>query len=443
MLSEKVIWSEGMLLRPQHFQQQDRFVQGQLNRQAALFFHYAWGLCEFQIDEQYLSLGKLVLSRIGGVFPDGVIFEAGHGQNPITLDIPPGLTNQVIYLCLPLSPDGAKEAATEEEEGLATRYTIRPAEIYDSNAGSNRAFMVQCGSLNVKLIMESELNREGYLAMPIARLIESKPDKSIVLDSDFWPSFLHLSASSAMSAYLREIIGLLSHRGDQLSLRVSNAGQTGSAEIADFLLLQCINRFEPVFRHMDKTAHLHPEEFYRELISLIGELSTFVDSKKRPPELISYDHGQQHMVISAIMEQARYVLSMVLEQHSIELPLQERQYGIIVAPIHDRTLLTVASFVVSAQADMDEETIRQSIPRQLKVGPVERIRQLVNLHLPGIKLRPLPVAPRQIPFHAGKSYFRLEITSEESAQLELSGGFAFYISGSFPGLKLQFWAIKE
>ncbi|MCY1465776.1 type VI secretion protein [compost metagenome] len=74
---------------------------------------------------------------------------------------------------------------------------------------------------------------------------------------------------------------------------------------------------------------------------------------------------------------------------------------------------------------------------------MERIRQLVNLHLPGFKVRPLPVAPRQIPFHSGKTYFALELSSDELAQLERSGGFAFHIAGEFSGLDLKFWAIRN
>ncbi|MNF09980.1 hypothetical protein D3C80_2107870 [compost metagenome] len=74
---------------------------------------------------------------------------------------------------------------------------------------------------------------------------------------------------------------------------------------------------------------------------------------------------------------------------------------------------------------------------------MERIRQLVNLHLPGIKVKPLPVAPRQIPFHAGKTYFALELNAEELAQLERSGGFAFHVSGEFAELELKFWAIRN
>jgi type VI secretion system protein ImpJ len=443
MLPEKVVWSEGMMLRPQHFQQQDRYLAAQIQRRTLLLSHYPWGLSEFRIDEQYLSLGKLVLSHAAGILQDGTLFETGHGRPLLTLDIPPGLSNQLIYLILPLAPDGASETGPEGESGLATKYLSHPREVYDSNIGQTRNFTILCGGLALRLVLESELNPEGCLALPIAKLIESKSDRTILLDETFVPTYLNLSACDVFSGYLREIIGLLSHRAGQLASKVTGSGQTGAAEIADFLLLQTINRLEPRFKHMEKTINCSPEEFYLNLMVLIGELSTFADSSKRPKELPAYDHPRQEETLRELMDQARYLLSMVLEQHSVELPLQKRKYDILVATIHDRNLLTTASFIISAQADMAQETLRASLPRQLKIGPVERIRQLINLHLPGVNIRPLPVAPRQIPFHADKTYFRLEITSEELSQLELSGGFAFFVSGTFPGLQLQFWAIKE
>ncbi|WP_166797906.1 type VI secretion system baseplate subunit TssK, partial [Pseudomonas aeruginosa] len=56
---------------------------------------------------------------------------------------------------------------------------------------------------------------------------------------------------------------------------------------------------------------------------------------------------------------------------------------------------------------------------------------------------PLPVAPRQIPFHSNKTYFILEPNAEDMAQLERSGGFAFHVSGEFSELELKFWAIRN
>jgi type VI secretion system protein ImpJ len=52
------------------------------------------------------------------------------------------------------------------------------------------------------------------------------------------------------------------------------------------------------------------------------------------------------------------------------------------------------------------------------------------------------VAPRQIPFHAGFVYFELDQASEHWAQLKASGGVGLHVGGEFPGLKLEFWAIR-
>ena len=74
---------------------------------------------------------------------------------------------------------------------------------------------------------------------------------------------------------------------------------------------------------------------------------------------------------------------------------------------------------------------------------MEQISQLVNLQLPGIKLEAMAVAPRQIPFYTGYTYFQLDKSSEMWPQMETSGGFAFHISGNYPDLAMEFWAIKE
>jgi type VI secretion system protein ImpJ len=99
--------------------------------------------------------------------------------------------------------------------------------------------------------------------------------------------------------------------------------------------------------------------------------------------------------------------------------------------------------VLAVNADLPAESIRGQFPAQSKVGPVERIRDLVNLQLPGIQLAALPVAPRQIPYHAGFVYFQLDRNSELWEQLQASGGVAFHIGGEFPGLQMEFWAIKD
>lgn len=57
-------------------------------------------------------------------------------------------------------------------------------------------------------------------------------------------------------------------------------------------------------------------------------------------------------------------------------------------------------------------------------------------------MRQLPVAPRQIPYHAGHTYFEIDKGGEMWKQLERSGGLAFHFAGEFPGLSMEFWAIR-
>jgi len=100
-------------------------------------------------------------------------------------------------------------------------------------------------------------------------------------------------------------------------------------------------------------------------------------------------------------------------------------------------------FILAARADLPAEELRRRFPTQLKIGPVERIRDLVNVQLPGVAVHAVPVAPRQIPYHAGFVYFELDQSNDLWAQLETSGGLAMHVAGEFPGLALEFWAIRS
>src|SRR5439155_1366906 len=138
----------------------------------------------------------------------------------------------------------------------------------------------------------------------------------------------------------------------------------------------------------------------------------------------------------------RRSLSMVLERNAIPIELQERSYGMRIAAIPDSDLAKTARFVLAAKAQLQPERLQASLPTLVKIGPVERIRDLVNLNLPGIALRSLPVAPRQIPYHAGFLYFELDRSGDLWKVTEQSRALAMHIAGEFPGLELEFWAVR-
>src|SRR5438045_2770399 len=70
----KVVWSEGLFLKPHHFQQQERYLERYVETRCEALRSHAWGFVELQIDRDLLSIGKLALRRATGVFPDGTPF---------------------------------------------------------------------------------------------------------------------------------------------------------------------------------------------------------------------------------------------------------------------------------------------------------------------------------------------------------------------------------
>lgn len=69
--NNKVVWTEGMLLQPQHLQQHDRFLQTQLEARVCNLRAYGWGFSRLEIDPQQLAMGKLSLLTYSAVMPDG------------------------------------------------------------------------------------------------------------------------------------------------------------------------------------------------------------------------------------------------------------------------------------------------------------------------------------------------------------------------------------
>ncbi|GGC78440.1 type VI secretion system baseplate subunit TssK [Undibacterium terreum] len=440
--NSKVIWSEGMLLQPQHLQQHDRYLHSLLESRVSGLRPYSWGFSSLKIDEQQLAMGKLALQSCSAVLPDGTPLNLpGDDELPLPLNIPEDARNVLVMLALPSRRPGIAEVGNEADQDNFARHRSAEYEAWDSNGLDNSALM-QVGKMRLRLALEGDVVN-AYTGLGVARILERRPDNRIVLDPDYCPPSLDFRAAPRLGAFADELQGLLHQRGEALASRLSQPGAAGAAEIADFLLLQLVNRAEPLVTHLATMTGLHPEDLYRELVQLAGELATFTRADKRSTEFPVYKHDKLRETFFPVIDELRKSLSMVMDAHAVPIPLEERQFGIRVAVVPDPELIKTATFVLAVNAQMPAESIRSGFPAKVKIGSVEKIRDLVNLQLPGIALRPLPVAPRQLPFHAGFTYFELDKNSEYWKPLLTSAGFAMHVPGEFPGLQMQFWAIRK
>ncbi|MEM8591748.1 MAG: type VI secretion system baseplate subunit TssK [Pseudomonadota bacterium] len=440
----KVLWSEGLFLQPHHFQQSDRYVEALVGGLARRLSPYAWGVSELEIDDETLKVGQFSIRSCSGLTHDGTTFRVPASEDhPPALEVPETIKECVVYLTVPQRRQGALEVDMTGAELSAARLRPSEIEVSDVTSTGKKAVTMGVGKLRLQFALEVD-ELSDRLCIPIAKIIEVKADKEVVLDRAFVPSCLDCQASQVLREFLRELDGLLNHRKTALAGRMSEGGGTkGAAEISDFLLLMAVNRMQPVIHHLTEVDNIHPEELYRLCLAMAGELSTFMAPDKVAPEFPAYAHDKLTDTFAPVIKVLRQYLSSVLEQTAISIPLDPRKYGISVGIIADRKLLSTAGFVLAVQATTPAETIRRHFQNQSKVGPVEEIRQLVNSALPGIPLRPLPVAPRQIPYHAGTVYFELDGDSPHWGKMSTSGGIAVHVSGDFPGLKMELWAIRQ
>jgi type VI secretion system protein ImpJ len=91
-LPDRIQWHEGMLLTPQHFQQEGARIDALLAWQSMATHPYGWGIRNLVLDEALLTTGLLRVLALDAIFPNGmaVTFDVEQSQGqPLELDLAP------------------------------------------------------------------------------------------------------------------------------------------------------------------------------------------------------------------------------------------------------------------------------------------------------------------------------------------------------------------
>jgi type VI secretion system protein ImpJ len=443
----KVVWSEGLFLRPQLFQQQERYLEHFAHKRAAPLSPFFWGFSRFNIDLEALALGKVILKDAAGIFQDGTPFDIPSLNPP-----PPPLTilaehlEQTIYLAVPIRVPNGEETCFEEAPDSLARFQSFEADVRDGNAIHQGAQTIQLSHLRLRLLPEKELT-DGWIGLALTRISALNADGSVVLHKETHvPPVNVYAADSLLSGWLTKIHGLMRLRCDALATRLtgsdSKSGET--AEVADYLLLQILNRYEPYMGHLLRIGDSQPIDFYTTLLTLTGELSTYIrPNTRRPREHAPYQHDSLYKCIKPLIDDAQQLLNEVLVRSAQLITLEERGHGMRQAVVDTSTLASFGSLVLAVSAHMPMEVLQTRFAAQSKVAPSELLNDVVRSHLPGLALQAMPVPPRQIPFNAGFIYFEISRLGPMWEHVAKNGGLSLHIAGEFPGLSLQLWGIRE
>ena len=440
-LATPIVWSEGLFLRQHHFQQQERYLRHLVRERTAALGAHGWGISALEVDRSLLALGQFGLTRCRAILEDGTpVSIPDVDSNPAPTLLPEAARDRIIYLALPVAQAGSIEVTTGT--GTMARYVRDTIEVSDAVEGPPSTADIPIGRLQFRFLVEGN-DLSGFVCLGVARVKEVRPGGGVLLDETFMPAATDCSAHPTLAGIVTDTLGLVTHRADALARRLAGNDAVGGAEVTDLLLLAALNRAAALFTHLSEFVGLHPERLFAELVQLAGEIASFTTPTRRNAIFRAYRHTNLEASFRPVIDDLRRSLTSVLDRRAVAIPLTERKYGILTGHIADLSLVGEAQFVLVARSSFSAPTIARVLPAQVKVGPTEIIRDLVNSSLPGIGLRALPSAPRVLPFYGNATYFELAADSPLWARMRISGAVALHVAGEFTDLEVELWAIRS
>ena len=438
----RVAWHEGMFLRPQHFQAQDRFIDGVIRARVDSVRPWPWGLTELVLDEDLATLGKFGVVRASGVMPDGTPFSIPDDlPPPPPLDVPADARDAVIALTLPAQQSGAVQFRDAEGGALEARFLVSEAEVSDTYSDDRTSEPIEFGSPNLRFgVTRDQLY--GRVTLGLARVREVQ-NRRLMFDDRFIPPTLDIAASLRLRGALADIGGRADQRAEELAVRAVEATDGGSDTFVSFLLLQALNRWIPVLAHLQYLPTVHPERLYESFIAMAGELATLIRPERRPPPLPRYDHENPQTCFEPVIDLLQSMLSAMFDRSAVQLPLEQAGPGAYVSKITDHNLFQTGYFYLAVSAASPVEEIRSIFPSIAKIGTVQKMRQIVDSALPGVPLRHTPTPPPQIRVLPGHVYFELDRGVPDWRDFATAPALGLHVAGDWPQLRMELWCVKR
>ena len=314
-LPTEILWHEGMLLLPQHFQQQATRQEMVLNWRVGSVVRDAWGIISIDIDQSAIIHGLLRVEKIEAVMPDGFIVQyPGEHYDPIELDLSPHIDELRsapgrIYLVLPR----ISNEAAGTRGGLPRYKAYQGTPVVDAHTGDNEAIMERCAP-NLSLMIGSE-PADQFTVLPIAEVSCRDETYSI---TEYLPPTLRLHPTTPLGQKLASLAKRMREKAVFLQQRINGLIAEGANDQAGDLkqALYAITDNLPEFELLIGSRSSHPFQLYSHLARTIGSIS-IMHRNFMPPTLRPYDHIDMTMAFNEVIDFCDECLDSIQERYKV------------------------------------------------------------------------------------------------------------------------------
>jgi type VI secretion system protein ImpJ len=447
MKANRILWGDGMFVRPQHFQQQALFAENTIAEARQGVQRHAWGIRKLELDPGALSGGRIQATQLEVVFPDGTLYVA-PSREPLPLsrdlkDLPQvnGLQS-TLYACLPvLTPYGGNS-----HKGGAQ--TSRPVRFYNASKSVPDLYTQALESslttleLNVSLMMEEE-NRDGYDSVPVARLMKNATGQW-QLDDKYIPPTVTVAAVAIFPTIMRRLLDILLAKSEALSggsrERSKGGLEFNTSNILEFWFSHVVNRNFVRLNHLSRVEPVHPEELYLVLAEFCGELLTFTNLYTLTA-VPKYEHDHLAETFTKLDDMIRELLDIIISTRYVVIPLDKPKPSFSIGRLDSERLVENVDFYLSVQSELSAAQVIESVPTQFKVGSPDDVEKILYSALPGVSLKYTAQTPSVMPVRIGNHYFALEPVGTVYQRMLQARSICIYTPESLSSLKIELVAV--
>ena len=448
--AEKILWGEGLFLRPQHFQLQDRYHEQHLNHTIRATIAFAYGIQQLRFDEAQLNTHLLALEKVQMIWQDGEIYAAPSQDllpEPIQLDELQMDAEMLIYLALPIVQANKCNVCFDEklQPSRYHAYLLETHDLFTDAAVAGITLLRRRAQFKL-LSLHADLEHEvdGFLYLPIGK-IKRKNTGSFELDSDFIPPILHIESSPVLINNLKRTLNVIKAKIKTIQSNNRENEQKliefRSGDIVSFWLVNALNTAHASLHHLLQNAQIHPERLYCELLRLTGSLLTFstaYEIEQLPP----YKHHHLQQSFQQLDVILRDLLDTIISNRYISIALKETRPSYWVGRLEsDKINRESRIYLAISSTVMQTHELVQIVPLRFKVGTNIDVEQRVVSALPAVPLHHLMQVPSAIPVRSGVSYFEIEPYHELYQRMLDSESICIYVPAGFQELSLEVIAV--
>jgi type VI secretion system protein ImpJ len=400
-----VHWSEGLFLRPQHFQAADRYWAEVLATGEQWDLHYNYGLRAIEISHEAIGNYQFQVNLCHARMKDGTLVALEPGQEMDRLDLKEAFEKESVvrvFLAVPKLKLGTTNVAAGGD-GSKARYGEVKQSVQDESFGGNDQEL-QFRMLNVRMLLSTQ-DTSGYEVLPIAQLERSgMKEATPQIDDKYFPPVLAVDAWPPLGRdIVRAIYDLIGKKSEVLGEQIVNRGITlASQEPGDLdrlLMLSQLNIAYATLGVMAFAQGVHPLHGYTELCRIVGRLAIF-GPNRRPPEIPKYDHDDLARIFRYIKEQIELLLESIRDYEYEQRFFVGEGKGMRVT-LETKWLGADWQWFVGVMRGSlsEQECMALLSPGELdwKLGSARQVDSLFEYGAEGLHLTPLPQAPRALP----------------------------------------------